>query len=118
MIRTTVVGVALALCLLPANAYAATKNGANDYLLAQSTSGQGTILSKVIGRGCVAKTTFFMGTGAPGLPKNHALWSAKCSNGATFVVRVAPDGTNQVMECAVFLAMDGLPCFKKLPAPK
>ncbi|MEO8883669.1 MAG: hypothetical protein ABI377_09715 [Devosia sp.] len=113
MLRMTMIGLALVCGLVPAAAYA--KNGANDYLMAQSTSGQASLLSKAIGRGCTVKSVFFMGTGAPNSPKNQAFWSTKCSNGASFIVKVNPDGSNQAIECTVFEAMNGIKCFKKLP---
>jgi hypothetical protein len=96
-------------------AYAAG-NGANDYLQKQSASGQASVLSKAIGRSCIVKTPYFMGMGVnvPGFPKNQALWSAKCSNGATFAVRVNPDGSSLVMECSVFESLNGVHCFKKI----
>lgn len=114
MIRTAVFGLALASCLLSVGGAYASKNGANDYLLAQSPSGQAAVLTKAIGRGCTVKSVFYMGTGLPNLPKNHAVWNARCSNGTSYAVKVAPDGSNQVLECNVFESMNGLKCFKKL----
>jgi len=112
MLRMTMIGLAVVCAMAPAAAYA--KNGANDYLQAQPASGQATILSKAIGRGCTVKTVMFLGMGEP-FPKNQAIWSAKCSNGASFAVKVNPDGSNQAIECTVFEAMNGVKCFKKMP---
>jgi len=113
MLRLAIAGFVLAAGMIPAAAYA--KNGANDYIMAQSVSGQASVLSKAIGRGCTVKSVFFMGEGAPNSPKNQAFWSAKCANGASFVVKVNPDGTNQAIECTSFEALNGIKCFKKLP---
>jgi len=112
----TMIGLVLVCGFVPAAAYA--KNAANDYIMAQSTGGQASLLSKAIGRGCTVKSVFFMGTGAPNSPKNQAFWSTKCSNGASFVVKVNPDGTNQAIECTVFESLNGIKCFKKLPPPQ
>jgi len=109
----TMIGLAVVCAMAPAAAYAA-KNGANDYLQAQPASGQATILSKAIGRGCTVKTVMFLGMGEP-FPKNQAIWSAKCGNGSSFAVKVNPDGSNQAIECTVFEAMNGVKCFKKMP---
>ncbi|HTJ58882.1 MAG TPA: hypothetical protein VL418_15160 [Devosiaceae bacterium] len=117
MIRAAVLGLALASCLLSVGGAYASANGANDYLLAQSPSAQAAIFTKAIGRGCTARTVFYMGTGVRGFPKNHAIWNARCASGATYAIKVAPDGSNQVIECTVFEAMNGLKCFKK-PAVK
>ena len=117
MIRAALFGVALATFLLPLGA-AYAKNAANDYLLGQSASGQASLLSKAIGRDCTVKSVFYMGLGGPGFPKNQALWSAKCSNGASFAVKVRSDGSNQVLECSVFQSLNPARCFKKLPGLK
>jgi hypothetical protein len=98
----------------------AVKNGANDWLLAQTPVAQANMLGKVVGERCKGKTAFYQGTiksGPRALPipgtENDTFWSVMCTDGRSFEVEVHPDGSGQVLECSVLKAMHGGECFKK-----
>jgi hypothetical protein len=115
MIRNAIVGLVLAAGLLSGEtAYAAGKGAANDYLLSLPPAGQAALLGKAVGDVCTGKTAFYMGIGIAGFAKRQALWSVKCTNGTSYAVKVNPNGATLPVECSVFLAMDGFPCFKKV----
>jgi len=115
MINRTMMGLVLVASLSAVGIAHASKNGANDYLLSQSPSGQAALLGKVVGRGCVGKSVFYMGMGPTKGTRSQAFWSVKCANGATYAVEVNPDGTNQALECTAFAINNVGKCFKKLP---
>lgn len=116
MSRSLIARLVLVSCLWPVgSAFAASSNGANDYLQAQTPAVQASTLAKVVGRGCAGKTAFYMGMAAVLGSKNQALWSLRCASGMNYAVEVNPNGTITAMECSAFQANDGLPCFKKLP---
>jgi hypothetical protein len=93
------------------------KNGANDWLLAQTPVVQADMLGKTVGERCKGKTAFYQGPIKNGLPipgtEDDAFWSVLCTDGRSFEVEVHPDGSGQVLECSVLKAMHGGECFKK-----
>jgi hypothetical protein len=104
------------------------KNPANDWLLAQSNAGRADMLGKVVGDKCKGKTAFYQGTiksnshasvdprpKLPTLPgtENDTFWSIMCYDGRSFEVEVHPDGSGQVLECAVLKTTHAGECFKK-----
>src|SRR6185437_1797001 len=119
MIRKVIVVLALVACGLSLGpAFAAGEGRANDYLLSLSPARQAQMLGQAVGSTCTGKTAFFMGIGVPNFPKRQALWSVKCTNGATYAVKVNPNGASQAIECTVFTSMDGFACFKKIQVKK
>ena len=105
-----------ALCFVASIQPAIAQNGANAYLLSLAPAGRAAMLGKVVGEGCVGKTTFYMGIGKkPGLGMNKGFWSVRCEDGRPFIVQVNPDGNGSVMECALLKSMGAGECFKKLP---
>jgi hypothetical protein len=92
------------------------KNGANDWLLAQTPVVQADMLGKTVGERCKGKTAFYQGPIKNGLPipgtENDAFWSVLCMDGRSFKVEVHPDGSGQVLECSVLKALHGGECFK------
>jgi hypothetical protein len=104
------------------------KNSANDWLLAQPDAARAAMLGKVVGDKCKGKTAFYQGTiksdshasadPRPKLPilpgaENDTFWSIMCYDGRSFEVEVHPDGSGQVLECAVLKTMHAGECFKK-----
>ncbi len=94
---------------------ASAANRSNNYLLSLTPEARATMLEQTVGEGCVGRATFYMGIGESGIGKDKAFWSVRCSNGQAFAVQVNPDGTTNVLECAVLEAVHGGTCFKKFP---
>jgi hypothetical protein len=106
-------------------AFAASQNGANDYLMTLSPKGQAAMLGKVVGEGCIGRIAFYMGSMddphashsndvSPLLGTEHdAYWSIRCTNGKSYAVGVNPRGEGKVLECPVPEAIHAGHCFKK-----
>lgn len=103
---------AVALGLITVSA-ASAANRANDYLLSVDPPTQATTLAGSVGENCKGKTAFYMGIGKSGFSKDKAFWSLRCADGREFMVQVNPDGTSNVMECAILKAVNAGTCFEK-----
>src|SRR6266700_4014639 len=88
------------LAVLFAVVIARAENGANAYLLSLTPDARAAMLGKVVGGGCVGKTTFYMGVGTSGSAMDKAFWSIRCQDGRAYAVQANPDGTSSVLECA------------------
>jgi hypothetical protein len=111
-----------ALAALVAAPSFASQNGANDYLMTLTPKGRAEMLGKVIGDGCKGKTVFYMGSmddsahEHPPLSghEHDAFWSARCTNGKSYMVEVHPTGDGQILECSALEALHAGHCFQKL----
>ena len=58
---------------------------------------------------------FYMGFGdaGSGAGAGDGFWSIRCTDGRSFEVEVHPDGTSNVLECAVLEAVHAGHCFRK-----
>ena len=108
--------VLLALTVLGATPCAqGGENRANDFLLAQTELARAMRLGGVVGEGCYPDRVFYGGMGARGVARDQGFWSVRCSNGRSYMVDVRPDGTSNVLSCAVLEAFRAGRCFAPMP---
>ena len=88
---------------------------ANGYLLAASPKVRAATLAKAVGENCRGQRAFYMGFGdaGSGAGAGDGFWSIRCTDGRSFEVEVHPDGTSDVLECAVLEAVHAGHCFRK-----
>jgi ribosomal protein L40E len=108
------------------------KNEGNDLLIRASPAKQAAMLASVVrsgpeGESCIGQTAFYQGkqdTKPPTPGKRRvkvmkgdegsAFWSVRCTNGKAYQVMVRPNGSGNVMDCAVWAALLGRQeCFRK-----
>lgn len=106
---------AVAFMVMVGSSAAVAGNGANDFLLAASSTKQATLLGQVVGQGCSGRKAFYMGLGTSSIAQDQGFWSVRCSDGRGFAVMVRPDGSSQVLDCKTLASVGGGTCFKKLP---
>jgi hypothetical protein len=103
--RSTFALLALVVIATPARA----GNPVNEKLLAASPSEQILALGNVVG--CGAKTVLYMGKMSN---KDLAYWSVRCADQREYVFAMKPDGSGEILECALYEKANTGKCFNTL----